>query len=143
MDSAVSNQKRVVQTRPGSRNEPLASLNEQKDGSLKVQPIAGTTTESGDNADKASGRPPTNSKAIVHGHTSRTVSDDQYSIGDANPLKQISKPNYAVSQDGRVMVQELENGRYQVRMVVGKMTEAETKYYTEMTTKRQELFYDH
>jgi hypothetical protein len=70
------------------------------------------------------------------------VSDDQYSIGDADSLKSVSRPNYAVSQDGRVMIQELENGRYQVRMVVGEMTDAEVKYYTETTTKRQDIFYD-
>jgi len=143
MDKAVSNQKRVVQTKPGARSEPLASLNEQKDGSLKVQLIGGATNESGGDADKARGRPPGSSKAIVHGHTSRTVADDAYSIGDANPLKKISQPDYAVSQDGRVMIQELENGRYQVRMISGEMTDAEIKYYTETTTKRQEIFYDH
>ena len=58
MDSAVRNQRAVVQTKKGARDEPLGSLNEQEGGELKVQLIRGSSTENGRDADKARGRPP-------------------------------------------------------------------------------------
>lgn len=143
MDQAVKDGKNAVKTRPGAKEERLGSLNRKSDGGLKVERISNATTGSGGSADTASGTPPSNAEAIVHGHRSRSVADDPNSRGDADAVKILMRPNYAVSQDGRIIVHEAPNGRYQVRMVEGEMTDAEVTHYQREVELRQELFYDH
>lgn len=71
-----------------------------------------------------------------------TVADDATSLGDVDVLKVIERPNYAIAKDGRTVVHELENGRLQVRMTVGTMTDVEIKHFQKALSKRQEIFYE-
>jgi len=141
-DRSVREQKGVVRTRPGASAETLGSLNRQDDGSLKVELVEGATTDRTKTADTAAGSPPLNALAVVHGHISESVADDRATRGDADAVKILGIPNYAVAQDGRVSVHEVVDGRYQIRMVQGKMTPAEIKHFRGLVNSRQEDFYD-
>jgi len=142
MDQAVKAQGGEVRTKPGARQEQLGSLNRQSDGSLKVEKIANAETGRTKTADTASGNPPSNAQAIVHGHITQSVADDRSSRGDAGAVVVLQTPNYAVAQDGRVIVHEVVNGRYQVRMVEGRMNNAEIRHFKSEVNERQEDFYD-
>lgn len=142
MDRTVRAQRGEVRTQSGASKEKLGSLNRQNNGSLRVQSISDVTTENTKTADKASGRPPLNAEAIVHGHVSPSVADDRASRGDADAVKVLGIPNYAVAQDDRVIVHEVVGGRYQVRMVSGKMTNDEVKHFKAVVDLRQEDFYE-
>jgi hypothetical protein len=91
-----------------------------------------------DSAYKATSQIPGNSSAVIHGHIAESgLKDDVRSIGDVQPLVDLSIPNIAVSPDGRIIAHELEDGRYQVRMLQGHMTPDEVDFYTERVNIRQ------
>lgn len=142
MDQAANSQRGVVQTQSGATKERLGSINRQSDETLKAERIVGASTGQTKTADTASGSPLGNAEAIIHGHVTRSVADDRASLGDADAVSVLGRPNYAVAQDGRVIVHEVVDGRYQVRMVEGRMTNDEVKHFKAVVNSRQEDFYD-
>ena len=118
-------------------NEKMGSINRQSDGTLKVEASADATTS----RYKGIADMPSNAEVVIHGHPPESgLRDDQKSIGDADPLVSIGKPNIAVAADGRMAAHELENGRYQIRAISGQFTPKEIKQFLKEVNSRQPIF---
>jgi RHS repeat-associated protein len=147
LDKAATEKHNIVRPKFDPRNpqkiERLGSINRKSNGSLEVKLLKGVRGKQTETAETATGTPPGDAKALIHGHLDENLRDDHATAGDAGPLTtKTPLPNYAVAKDGRIMIHEIVEGRYQVRMVSGEMTETEEMYYLEKVDERQEALFN-
>jgi RHS repeat-associated protein len=137
---AVLAGKSEVQLDSNATKEKLGSLNSTDEG-LEVKAWDNVTTGTTSTANTAAGSLPENAEAVVHGHLKESkLMDDKKTMGDAEVLQRAGLPNVAVGTDGRVVVHELVEGKYQVRMLSGKFTADERKHFRSVVNSRQTNF---
>lgn len=142
-ESAAKAGKDVVKVPSGQTKEKLGSINEQSDGSLKAELVAGAETSTTGSAFKAAGNLPANAKATIHGHTDASqLMDDAKTDGDIQAVNAVQKPNVAVAADGRMAVWEVANGVTQVRAIHGQFNKAEITHFEKVIDSRQRAFND-
>ncbi|KAF1705904.1 hypothetical protein [Pseudoxanthomonas sacheonensis] len=140
-DTAKNGKSTVIVT-SGDREKLGTINNDSSTGSESVQLVSDTRTSTTNTAYKAEGTKPGNAVAVIHGHPTNSLNDDRATLGDAQAVVDHGIPNIAVANDGRMVVHEVENGQYQVRMINGRFTNSEIRHFQRETNERQESFYE-